>query len=120
MKAHRICTNCLYVLKPNVPKYGEDKEENSKLDVIDANIKCPKCNAHLTKYIHKVLSRITDGNLEAHQLTAEEVFKMFGVNEGNKKALEAKQTSYIAAKQLTEEQLEKDIEKYQGRKAVLR
>lgn len=97
MKVPRIClnTDCLFVLSAKPLKYGEDKEENAKLDVIDAQTRCPKCNASLTKYIHKVWDSVKDN---------EEVCKVFGVVSGDaKKIAEAKQTTYTAAKKATEE-----------------
>lgn len=110
MKVPRICTNpgCLFVLKPTKVEYvqGEGKEEeNAKLDVIDAQRHCPKCNSKLTKYIHKVWDLVKDN---------EEITKQFGMLD--KEAIEKKQKTYKEAREFTEAQLEKDIIKY--KKAV--
>ena len=104
MKVPRICTNegCLQVVPAKALKYGQDDEDNRKLDVIDSQIKCPKCNAKLTQYIHKVWDHVKDD---------EEVCKIFGVVTNDaKKVTEAKQTTYKTAKNATEEHRRKMIE----------
>lgn len=110
MKDSRICTNpgCLYILGPTKVAYveGPDKdEENAKLDVIDAHRKCPKCNAQLTKFIHHVWEYVKDN---------EDILKTFRVID--KASVEAQHKKFMAAKEVTAAQLEKDIIKY--KKAV--
>jgi hypothetical protein len=103
-------TGCLHVVPAKPVKYGEDEEENRKIDVIEAQRRCPKCNAMLTKYVHKVWDAVKDN---------EEVCKVFGVVSGDaKKIAEAKQTTYKVAKKETEEHAKKLREEAQRRGAV--
>lgn len=102
-------TGCLHVVEPKAVKYGEDQEENRKLDILDANTKCPKCNAKLTKYVHKVLDSVVA--LE----DADAILKQFGISGGDsKKKAELAQTAYKEARKLTEAQHEKDVAKARG------
>ena len=110
MNAPRICTNpgCLFVLQPTriPPAEGPDKEEETaKLLVIDSQRHCPKCNAKLTKYIHKMWDYVKDN---------EDITRHFKITD--KEVVEKKQAAYKAAKDVTAAQLEKDIIKY--KKAV--
>ena len=98
-----ICMNpgCKYVMKAKPLEYGEDKEENAKLDVLDAAKKCPKCNAKLTKYLHKVWDKVKND---------EEILKVFGMPDSKK--MEAGQTKYQEAKKETEAQFDREVKKY--------
>jgi hypothetical protein len=109
MKVPRICMNegCLFVLAPKALKYGEDAEENKKLDVIDMQTRCPKCNTKVTQYVHKVWDHVKDN---------EEICKAFGVVSGDsKKVAEAKQLTYKAAKQKTEDDFTERVKQAQRR-----
>lgn len=110
MKVPRICTNCLRVVPPKPVQYGEDEEENRKLDSIDSQMKCPKCKAKLTPFIHHVWDRVKDN---------EEITKTFGVvNNETRKKTEELYVKFVAAREFTEGQLQRDIEKYNTHKQV--
>lgn len=110
MNVPRICTNpgCLFVLPPTrIPAAdGPDREEETaKLQVIDAQRKCPKCNARLTWYIHHVWDKVKDN---------EDLLRTFKVTD--KALMESKYKKFVEAREFTEAQLEKDVQKY--KKAV--
>ncbi len=86
------------MVEPKAVQRVEDKEEYAKLQVIDANTKCPKCNAKLTKYVHKVLDSV-----KALDDGGEEILKQFGVTSGeSKKKAEDAQSKYKYARAETD------------------
>lgn len=100
MKVPRICTVCLNVVPAHAIKYGQDEEENRKLDIIDAQTRCTKCNGRLTRYIHKVIERVED----------QDVLKLFGITGSKVGEAKEKKAKYDTARKETEAQFYKDIE----------
>ena len=91
-------------MKPREVEFAETdtEEEKAKKLVLDANLHCPKCGAHLTKHAYKMLEFIKN---------KPDKLAVFGLDKADAlKAAEVKEGKYKEASKITAEQALKDAE----------